>query len=105
MASSPYRLPSAAGSAPLWLSRIRTHVANAPRAQRSDGESPGALWLFGTAPVGGETAAPIVGLGIEVVEIGEAACGEERAAHIADGAFHPALFVATGDGDGPWVAC
>src|SRR4051794_18909248 len=61
------------------------------------------LRLGRTAPVGGEAAAPIVGLGIEVVEIGEAARREECAADVADGPFDPALFVAAGDRDGPWL--
>ncbi len=52
-------------------------------------------------PIGGRTEAPGFSLGIEVVEIGEAAGREEGVAHIADGAFDTALLVAAGDRHGP----
>ena len=50
--------------------------------------------LLGTRPVGRRTRAPGCGLGIEIVEIGEAAGGEEAVAHIADSALDATLLVA-----------
>jgi len=53
-----------------------------------------ALRRIGAAPVGGGAGAPGLGLGIEVVEAGEAAGGEERVADIADGTLDAAFLVA-----------
>ena len=50
-----------------------------------------------TTPVGGGAGAPSRGLGIEVIEICEAAGGEEGVAHILDGAFNAALLVSARD--------
>ena len=41
----------------------------------------------------------VLGLGIEVVEIGDVAGGEEGLAHIADGAFDAALLIAARNGN------
>ena len=53
-----------------------------------------AVRFVGTAPVGGQAIAPGLGLGIEIIEIGEAAGGEERIPHVSYGSFHAAFFVA-----------
>ena len=52
-------------------------------------------------PIGSKATAPVISLSVEVVEIGEAARGEKGAAHVADGAFDPALLVAAGHRDRP----
>src|SRR4029453_2293312 len=56
-----------------------------------------AVRLVGTASVGGRAIAPDLGLGIEVIEIGEAAGSKEGIAHVADRALDAALLVAAGD--------
>ena len=50
-----------------------------------------AVRFIGTTPVGGRTVAPGLGLGIEIIEICEAAASEEAIADVADGALdaHP----------------
>ena len=55
--------------------------------------------VFRAAPIGGQAAAPGVGLGIEIVEIGERAGGEEGVTYEPDGLFHAAFFVAARDRD------
>ena len=59
-----------------------------------------AVRLARTPPVGGQATAPVIGLGIEVIKVGEATRGEERAAHVADRAFDAALLIAAGHRDG-----
>ena len=78
------------------LEQRRGIVGQRQQARRLLGEHRAhrAVRFARTAPVGGQAAAPVVGLGIEVVEIGEAAGGEERRAHVADGALDAALLVA-----------
>lgn len=56
-----------------------------------------AVRLARAAPVGGKAVAPVIGLGIEIVEIGETAGGEERAADGADAPFDAALLIAPGE--------
>ena len=51
--------------------------------------------------VGGDAVAPVLGLGVQVVDVAPGACGEEVVANIADGAFHAPLLVAAGDRDRP----
>ena len=46
----------------------------------------------------GLTHAPDVGLGVEVGQIGKAACSKKVLAHVANGALHAALLVAPGHG-------
>ena len=60
----------------------------------------GAVRLAGAAPVGGETATPGIRLGIEVVEIGEAAGREKGLADVTDGTLYAALLVAARHGYG-----
>ena len=59
-----------------------------------------AVRLARAAPVGGKAAAPVIGLSIEIVEIGEVAGGEKGAADVADAALDAAFLVAAGDSDG-----
>ena len=53
--------------------------------------------LVRTAPVGGRAVAPALGLGIEVIEIREAAAGKEAVADVADGALDATLLIAARD--------
>ena len=55
----------------------------------------------GTAPVGGRANAPGIGLGIEIVEIGEGAGREERVTYVTYGSLHAAFLVAARDRHGP----
>jgi hypothetical protein len=41
--------------------------------------------VFGAAPVGGEPIAPGLGLGVEIIEIGERASGEECITYVTYG--------------------
>ena len=81
------------------LEQRRRIVRQRQQARRFLGEhlADRAVRFARTAPVGGQAEAPGLGLGIEVVEIGEAAGGEEGVAHVADGALDAALLVAAGD--------
>jgi len=56
--------------------------------------------LIRATPIGRRAAAPMVGLRIEVIDIGKLAAGKEAIPYVAHGAFDPAFFVTTGDGDG-----
>jgi hypothetical protein len=78
-------------------------VRQSQQSRRFVGEylADSALGFVRAAPVGGRTVAPVVGLGVQIVETGEAAGGEECVTHIADGSFHAALLVAAPDRDGP----
>src|SRR5208337_210256 len=73
----------------------RQQAARFLREHRADG----ALWLVGAAPVCGGANAPGLGLGIEVIQINEAAGREEGIPDVADGALDAALLVAAGDRD------
>ena len=81
----------------------RRVVGQRQQAQRLVGEyvAHRAVRFARTAPVGGQAATPVVGLGIEIVEIGEAARGEEGARHVADRPLDPALLVAARHRDRP----
>jgi hypothetical protein len=59
-----------------------------------------AIRFAGTAPISGEAAAPVIRLGVEVVEIGEAAGSEERRTDVADASFDATFLVAARDRDG-----
>ena len=61
----------------------------------------GALGFVRTAPVGGRAVAPGLGLGVEIVEIGEVAGSEERVTYVTYGSFHAAFLIAARDRDGP----
>ena len=67
--------------------------ANASRTDR--------VAVLGAAALGGQARAPLRGLGVEPVEIGDRAPGEERPADILDGPLDAPLLVAAGDGDRP----
>ena len=60
----------------------------------------GALGFAGATPIGGEAKAPGLRLGIEVIEIDKLAGGEKGLAHITNGPFDAALFVAASDRHG-----
>jgi hypothetical protein len=49
---------------------------------------------FRTAPISGQPLAPSLGLGIEIIEIGERASREECVTYVTYGSFHAAFFVA-----------
>jgi len=74
-------------------------VGQRQQARRFLGEHPAdtAFEVFGTAPVGGKAITPGLGLGIQIVEIGETTCGEERVAYVTYGPFHAAFFVPARD--------
>lgn len=55
---------------------------------------------LGAWPVGGLVAAPLFGLGIQIVEVLELAGDEEGLPDVANGALDAALFVAPRHGDG-----
>ena len=55
------------------------------------------LGLIWTGPIAGRACAPGLGLGIEVIDIGEGACGEERVPDEPYGSFHPTFFIAACD--------
>ena len=50
--------------------------------------------VFRTAPISSEPLAPGLGLGIEIIEIGKRASGEERITYVTYGSLHAAFFVA-----------
>ena len=81
--------------------RIRI-VGQAQQQRRLFGEdlADAAGGVFGTAAITGRAAAPGVRLGIEIVDAGERAGGEEGVADKAYGAFDATLFVPAGDRDG-----
>ena len=56
-----------------------------------------AVWFARAASVGSKPATPVISLSIEIVEIGETAGGEERAADGADAPFDAALLIAPGE--------
>ena len=56
-----------------------------------------AVWFARAASVGSKPATPVIILSIEIVEIGETAGGEERAADGADAPFDAALLIAPGE--------
>jgi hypothetical protein len=56
-----------------------------------------ALGLLWAAPIGGRTDAPGVRLSVEVIDIDEGACGEERIPEEPYGSFYATIFVAAGD--------
>jgi hypothetical protein len=56
--------------------------------------------VFRAAPLGSHAAAPGVGMGVEIVQIGECTGGEERVPDEPSGFFHATFFIATRDGDG-----
>jgi hypothetical protein len=68
-----------------------------PRSFFIEHRADGPLGLIWTAPIAGWACAPGLGLGVEVVDIGEAACGEERVPDKPYGSFHAAFFVAACD--------
>jgi hypothetical protein len=71
------------------------------KARRFEGERfAHAHRLAGTGPIGGRPLTPGHGLGVEIVDVGERASGEEVVADVSDGPLHPALFVASGDAHG-----
>jgi len=53
--------------------------------------------VVGPASLVGNRVAPLQSLGVEIVDIVEAAPREERSAHIADPAFHASFLVAAPD--------
>ena len=59
-----------------------------------------AVRFVGTAPVGGRAVAPDLGLGIEVIEIFEAAGSKEAIAYVSDGALDATLLIAARDRHG-----
>ena len=59
-----------------------------------------AVGIGRAAPLGGQAVAPVLRLGIEVVEVGEAAGGEEGQADIADGALDTAFGAAGASNNG-----
>ena len=74
----------------------RRVVRQRQQARRFLGEhlADAVLEVFGTAPVGGLPVAPGLGLGIEIIEIGERASGEERITYVTYGSLNAAFFVA-----------
>ena len=93
------RLADLDGDAPEQRQRI---VGQRQQARHLVGEhlAHAAVRLRRAAPVGGEAMAPVLRLGIEVVEVGEAARCEEGDAHVADGTFDAAFLVTACEGDG-----
>jgi hypothetical protein len=85
------------------LQQRRRVVRQGKQARRFVGEhlADGALGFVRTTPVGGWAMAPGIGLGVQIVETGEASRGEECVTHVSDGSFHAALLVAAPDRDGP----
>jgi len=57
--------------------------------------------ILGTGPVGRLAATPVLGLGVQVGQIGKAARGEEGVANVTNRAFNPPLLVASGNRHGP----
>ena len=85
------------------LEQRRRVVRQSQQARRFVGEylADSALGFVRAAPVGGRAMAPGIGLGVEIVEIGEVARGEERVTYVSYGSFHAAFLVAARDRDGP----
>ena len=50
---------------------------------------------------GSRAIAPSIGLGVEIVEIGEVAGSEERVTYVPYGSFHAAFLITACDRDGP----
>ena len=75
------------------LEQRRWVVRQWQQARRFLGEhfADAAFEVFGTAPVGGQPVAPGLGLGIEIIEIGESTSGEERITYVTYGSFHAAF--------------
>ena len=63
----------------------------------------GAFGLIRTAPIGGVARAPSLGLSVEVIDIGEAARGEERVTDEPDGSLHATFFVPPGHRHRAWL--